>query len=385
MQVTKNKPFERIDFFLPHKSQYEVLHHFTQEFYKTFVSLGFTCRLLEPTEINTICLEDPPDVTFCFNGAPMASQGVLLADAIGKPHISWLVDLPYHYWFLINSPNIFIAYDDEVSGFLLKKHNHKKNFFLPQAASVEVSIEKSAPRDIPVLCLASYFDYEEERVRWWDLPPLFVNILEEAATRAFNETDTSFVTIFFEIWQRYEKEGGEPLLPLKSQFDLLKRLERYLKGKARAMALRSMPEGVVVAYDERWISYLARHRPDIKVMPSIPYVEALQLMARSKIVLSNSIRSPLGGSERVIEAMAHKAVALTNDNPFMRNHFTDGENILLYSLSEKEKIAERVNTILQDDNLFHHLAENGYEAVKAAHTWEQRALTLLQQVEVLSQ
>lgn len=380
--------FDRIDVFMPQRSQYSVLHRFTEQLFAALQRKGLECRLLQGADVYEVALRDPPDLTICFNGAPLFSPGIFLADKIQRPHLSWLVDPPYHYWVIKDSPYITIACDDQASCQLLRECGHRRNFFSPQA--VEVVTEESAgmgagtrERDISVLCLLSFFDFEAERRTWWELPYRFGNLLEEVAERCIFEAQTSFITAFREGLARLSDGLREPILPLPPVFELLKRLEFYLKGWARAAAVCALPEGVVHLCDERWRPYLEKRRPDIVIHPAVSYEEGLALMRRSKVVLANSIRSPSGGSERVLNALACGAVPLTNLNPYMASHFVAGEEIAFYQHNALDQMGAIVMPLLLDEVSRSKIAAKGLAKVIRDHSWDLRAEILLKEWEAL--
>lgn len=378
--------FDRIDVFMPQRSQYSVLHRLTEQLFAALEQKGLQCRLLQGAKVYEMALRDPPDLTICFNGAPVFAPGLFLADKIQRPHLSWLVDPPYHYWALKDSPYITIACDDQASCQLLTECGQHRNFFLPQAVEAVPQENSGAPaeeRDISVLCLLSYFDFEAERRTWWELPYRFGNLLEEVAQRCISEEQTSFITAFREGITRLSYGLKEPILPLATVLELLKRLEFYLKGWARAAAVCALPEGVVHLCDERWRPFLEKRRPDIAMQPAVAYEEGLALMRRSKIVLCNSIRSPAGGSERVLNALACGAVPLTNLNPYMASHFSGGEDIAFYQHIALDKMGAIVMPLLQDELRRSKIAENGLAKVIRDHSWDLRVDTLLKEWEAL--
>lgn len=372
---------ERIDVYMPQRSQYSVLHHFTKELYSALLGLGLQCRLLEGAQLFDAAKSSPADLSIAFNGAPLLPSGELLADAIARPHLCWLVDLPYHCGYVLKSPHIYVACDDETSCQLLQQLGHQRHFFLPQAADFSRSIASDVPRDILISFLASYFDFEKERRSWWDLPYRFCQLLESSAAEAWSEPQKSFVFIFLENYQKLSAQANEPLMTQRDVFELLKRLEYYLKGKARASVVLAQPEGVLHLFDERWQPFLLKQqRSDITLHAAVSYTEGLQWMQRSKIVLSNTMRSPFGGSERVLNAYAAGALPLTNASPYMCAQFKADEQIAYYSHTALEALTEQVRELLGDEVQRSAMIASGRHKAMKEHSWQARATTMLQQL-----
>lgn len=87
-----------------------------------------------------------------------------------------------------------------------------------------------------------------------------------------------------------------------------------------------------------------------------------------------------GAHDRIFTSMLQKTVALTDDSRYLREEFADGEELVFFSLREREKLPELVFSLLGDLKRAARIAENGYLAARQRHTWQSRAACLVMQM-----
>lgn len=83
-----------------------------------------------------------------------------------------------------------------------------------------------------------------------------------------------------------------------------------------------------------------------------------------------------GAHDRIFTAMLQKTVALTDDSRYLREEFTDGEDIVFFPLKEIGNVPEHVHVLLGDEAKAMCIAENGYQKASRKHTWSERAREL---------
>lgn len=95
--------------------------------------------------------------------------------------------------------------------------------------------------------------------------------------------------------------------------------------------------------------------------------------SQSRIVLNESIKDDL--NMRVFESLACKKLLLTEDIPAVRDHFTDGEHLVLFKTIDEA--VEKARALLDDLERREKIAQNGYEEFLSKHTYEHRAREIL--------
>lgn len=87
-----------------------------------------------------------------------------------------------------------------------------------------------------------------------------------------------------------------------------------------------------------------------------------------------------GAHDRVFTSMLQKTVSLTDDSRYLREEFSDGEELVFFSLPQREKLPELIFGLLSDPKRAVRIAERGYLAARQRHTWRQRAGRLLAEI-----
>lgn len=89
-----------------------------------------------------------------------------------------------------------------------------------------------------------------------------------------------------------------------------------------------------------------------------------------------------GIHDRVLTSLLHGTLACTDGSRYLREEFADGEDLVLFSLQEIEKLPELAASLLQGSSpggiKAGRIAENGYRKAAGRHTWEARAGALKQ-------
>lgn len=381
---------KRIDLLLACQSQYHVLDHFCTKMYEALCRAGYSCRLLGMNGALQKLGEDPPDLTISFNGVPTTISNVFVCDYLLIPHLTCLVDPPYRSRGAMTSPYIILACDDKSGCDYLKSKKFDLYTFMPHAVEPEISPDPLHEPVYDAVLLATFIDYEVRRFKWrLNYPPVLSNILEQAADLTFTDETTSFM----EAFQRLAAEKSKELesLPGKINYpQLYSDLELYVKGRDRAELVKSIRDAEVHVFGSgfqgyTWKRYLGKEHPNIIVHDGVEYSEALEIMKKSKIVLNCNIKNKYGAHERIFAGMACGGLVLTNENPYLKEYFQDGQNILFYKNGQKGSVNEKVMEYLRDDAKRKRAAEQGREIVMRYHTWDKRVADLIKDLEPLMQ
>lgn len=362
-----------IDVLLPSSSQYSVLHHFANKLYEAFVRQGAKCRLLSGDERIFATLNNRPDFTIGFNGALKMEDGSLFCDQINVPHISCLVDPPFRFLELTKSQNIVIACDDQEGCALLINRGFERTVFMPHAVEPELTFDPKIERIYDIVFLGTCMDAEKWKKQWKKrFSPQIVHLMEEASSACLQDDVTSFMSILL-----------THLDPVEYQ-EVYEAVEIYVKGVDRLDLLRSFPDSMVHVFGagmekDSW-KKIFKKNGNMVIHPPVTYDEALEVMKRSKVVLNSSIKNKFGAHERVFSAAACGACVVTNDNPWMREHFRDGKELLLYDRHSFKEIGRRAKELLEDEHKRYAMAAAGRKCVMKGHTWDHRVKHLLQEI-----
>lgn len=373
----------KIDFLLPNTSLYGVLHHFTTKFYEAFVRAGHSCRLLDGDMRYLAPLESPPDLTIGFNGAIKIDDGRLYCDLIRVPHLACLVDPPFRFYDLLASPHIMITCDDMSGCEDLKSLNFHHAFFMPHATERDIVVSPEVDRNYDVVMLATFVDCEERKLEWVKKYPVDIcRGMEEAAEMVLEDEHISLIAALKKaLGSQLLHSDGRYKLGLSVLQSIFSEVELYVKGKDKLDLLHSITGHEVHVFgnsvDEKVWEHYFRDRENIIVHPAVSFVEALEIMKRTKILLNSCIKNKQGAHERVFSGMASGAVVVTNDNEYLRKNFIDPEEIVLYRRGKFEEVNERIHLLLANEPKRRIIAEQGRQKVLSNHTWDHRVSDLI--------
>lgn len=105
--------------------------------------------------------------------------------------------------------------------------------------------------------------------------------------------------------------------------------------------------------------------------------ECVKAVRNAKIALNIMPWFKDGAHDRVFTAMLQKTVALTDDSRYLREEFTDGEDIVFFSLEERGQLPDKIHMLLRNEEKTMEIAENGYQQAHEKHTWKVCAQELL--------
>ncbi len=381
---------ERIDVFMPPRSQYQVLHHFTQSLAAALTRTGVSCRVLEaqrdqPQLFIDELLRNKPECTLSFNGLLPDEEGRFFCNLIRIPHVACLVDAPQHYLALIRSPYSVITCVDRFYCDFFQGLNFQNSLFMPHGVDKELIIPPTPldERPFEALMLASFIDYEQVRKTWKKtFETALCKALEEAAEIILSERDIPCVQALALALDR-QTRSPMGLDPAKIDFVMaLDQLEDYVNGRDRVDLLKGIKDAQVHVFGagaEGWKKHLGQSR-NILTHDAVSYDQALKLMRQSKVVLNSCPTIKNGAHERIFAGIASGAAVVTNDNLYMHDNFKHGDSILFYHHGRWEEINREINAYLHDEEKRLVLVKNGQKIVHEGHTWDHRAATLISEL-----
>lgn len=152
-------------------------------------------------------------------------------------------------------------------------------------------------------------------------------------------------------------------------------LDSYATSFFREQAVRLLVEnGIrVTAYGTGWDQCDWSDNPYLMYGGKVLAPQILPLMNDSKIVLNTMTWFKAGAHDRVFNGMLAGAAVVTDDSTYMRREFTDGKELVMFSLKDIHALPERVFDLFGHLERAQQIADCGYHAAKADHTWKSRA------------
>lgn len=382
---------KRIDLFMPPRSQYGVLHHFTKKLGEALTAVGVKSRILEaeyhnPEPFLQALMSDRPDCTLSFNGLLPDEKGRFFCDMLNIPHVACIVDSQNLFIPLIHTPLTIIVCSDRFSCEFFRGLKSRNVLFMPHGVEKELKPDPSMDKIYDVSMLCSLIDYESKRKEWKEkYGPILAKIMDEAVELTLADSTTSYVQALVNAIDKY-MELHHNLDPRKIDFiSIMDDLEIYIKGKSRIDLIKSVKDAHVHIFGSTtesagWEKYLGKSHKNYTIHESVPYEQAIDILKQSKIVLNACPWIKNGAHERIFYGLACGALPMTSENIFMLENFVNEKDILLYQTANMEAINEKVNEYLSNDTKREAVAAEGRKVTMAHHTWEQRASLLVKEL-----
>ena len=103
----------------------------------------------------------------------------------------------------------------------------------------------------------------------------------------------------------------------------------------------------------------------------------IRRMQDSRFVLNSMPWFKDGTHDRVYNAMLARSLCITDPSGYLSREFTDGKDILCYSLENMEELPELIRYYEAHPDEAVRIIENGYQKAVLSHTWQNRSIELL--------
>ena len=364
-----------------------ILQYIMEQYQQAFDKMGYETFIFPTTATQEeftayaeklfLFREKGIDAVITFNNRgflmPVDGQGSLW-DKWNIPCYNLLVDHPMYYFDTLDqSPaqGIVVCSDRNHANYTKRFYPTVHNsLFLPTGGEELHPEEQKKPiakRDIDVLFIGSY-KYHADYV---------YDVVDEAVMDMLIGSPHMTYEQALEMYLKQVQPDLSDAV-LKSKVEKNRFMETNLCAMYRLEIIHALAEsGITVSvYGEGWELTDLNGQSNFKCHPPVSFSEGLALMEDSKIVLNQLSWFKDGCCERIFNAMLQGAVCVTDDSIYLKEQFTDGEDIVFYSLSALEKLPELVSGLLQDPDRMQRIADCGYNNAAAHHTWAHRAAEL---------
>ncbi len=136
----------------------------------------------------------------------------------------------------------------------------------------------------------------------------------------------------------------------------------------------------VHVFGESWQDIPCACHPCLVRHPSVEASKSLTVMQQSRISLNVMAWHKDGMTERILNAMLCGSVALTDQSTALMEEFENNTDILMFSLTEIERLPARLHSLLSPENSakLQAIADNGRQKALQNHLWQRRADMLLE-------
>lgn len=131
-------------------------------------------------------------------------------------------------------------------------------------------------------------------------------------------------------------------------------------------------------FSENWYMYQGKGKENLIIHPMIYGEEPYRVWSQSKIGLNIMRGHRAGMTERIANIMLCGACCLSDETVYLREHFTDGEDISLFKRTQLDELPDKIRYLLAHDEERERIALAGQKKAFKEHTWRVRAEQLLE-------
>ncbi len=133
-------------------------------------------------------------------------------------------------------------------------------------------------------------------------------------------------------------------------------------------------------YGDSWDEYDGPGKELLIRHPAVSPEDSLSVLQSAKLSLNIMTWHKDGRTERVIHSMLSGAVCVSDETAYLRAHYVDGQELILFRLSEIKQLPGRIRELLQNDMARKDMAVKAYDHALRTETWEDRADDILQMI-----
>ncbi|WP_411502678.1 glycosyltransferase family protein [Brevibacillus centrosporus] len=382
-------------------SQYDVLRYFANDLARAFGKFNYEVEIIDLNQDHwdekLISILGSKKVAFFVGlngvGIQMDLNGESLFTNMKTPFVAYLVDHPMYHINRLESAmhnNVIVSCMD-VEHINYLRHMGAEfaraftTLFIPHGSYVNkndlISAKQSADRPIDILFAGSYIDPDEIRSKWKNSSS---SILGKVADAIAEEALESECVPIHEITKKILVDKGILLSDsLHLEFwHLLMSVDSYVRNKIRRDIIEHLHtlEYRVDIFGNGWDQLNLASRANFLINNNMSFLGIQKKMKEAKMTLNITPTIHAGGHERIFTSMLMGSVALSTNNRYLRTNFKHGESILLFSSKNMNELSRVLEEHLKNTEKLNIIAQNGKEIASGEHTWENRALEIIESV-----
>lgn len=133
----------------------------------------------------------------------------------------------------------------------------------------------------------------------------------------------------------------------------------------------------VHVYGDSWKNYDGVGGENLILHEAVSVEESLRILGEAKVGLNVMSWHKAGMTERIANIMLSGAVCLSDETVYLREHFAEDEEIVLFRLDRLNELPGKIERLLCDGTYRQNIAKRAYKKALENHTWRQRAEELL--------
>ena len=367
---------------------YGAMNAFNQDIKWAFEEQGINATILDLTVPHSIAeVEDflsGIGAILAFNGMGINDSGVFrdMVNSRNIPCISFLIDHPYHHNVrLLNAVDrqIVITIDRRHVDYLNKYYpNIKYALFIPHGGSKSnLSNKPFDDRRYDISFLGSYSDSAKNLDSMnnynANMQELLITIVENVWSGRDKTLEDSAIKIFRQYGLiDYDKEIPELIAEIKF-------LDNYIRSERRRMMIEMVISAgyEIHVFGRGWDQFKSDNVDRLIIHDPVDYMESLDVMADSKIVLNNMPLFTDGSHDRVFSALASGSICMTDSSEYFKEIFNDREDLLYFSWDKPDEMADKIKNVLTKQMDVDKIIASGQKKTLDNHMWSNRVSEII--------
>ncbi|MBR1930109.1 MAG: glycosyltransferase family 1 protein [Lachnospiraceae bacterium] len=279
------------------------------------------------------------------------------------------------FWNL-NDSYYLLCQDGNYARYLRKYYQIRHALHFPLAGETTAQAMAGEDREYDVVFVGSYRPYVQKD--WKDsVKEGYFQFMIEHSWLEFEEGLREFLIGQGEAWVAHADEAPDRWLScIWAYTDVYREVIGFYRNKVIETILSAGIE--LDVFGTSWEQYEGQGRERLKIHPQVTPKEALELLTCAKVSLNIMTWHKDGMTERIANSMLCGAVCLSDETTYLKEHFKDGEDIMLFSLTDVGRIPQMIRMLLGDEQRREEIARSAYDIAMREHTWEVRASQLIE-------
>lgn len=307
----------------------------------------------------------------------LSSRQQFLHDLIGGPKFNFQFDHPVwmkaHYE-KVPKDTYVLTHDRNYIRFIKRYYPGVKDaLLLPPGGTMPDASADTAKKTKDLIFMGTYTDYRQYL-------PLIKNSSKEMRflANAFllemrkNPNQTAEGALQKVLVKRGQAVSDETFLSYLDSFKpMIYCIMSYYREKTIKMLLAQGVE--LTVYGKSWEKSPFASSKFLKIRSEVTPDESLKELSGAKASLNIMAWHKDGFTERIANSMLCKSLVITDRSTCLEEQYRDGEELLLFDLTNLRSLPERVRDHLTNDRKREQIVENAYTRAAAEDTWRSRA------------
>lgn len=268
------------------------------------------------------------------------------------------------------SNDYYILCQDRFYADYLKKYCHVENALQFPPAGLDAGFKDNNDREYNIVFIGTYNPVNPESLLTDEIRNDFWNYFMDNPKETF-ERGLEIVL------KKYKSDVSkdEFMRDMSVLHPLCKNIINYYRNAVVETILKA---GIKLdVFGDTWQQYDGACAENLILHPTISVEESLKVWGHSKIGLNIMSWHKAGMTERIANIMLSGAVCLSDETVYLRDNFDEDKEIVLFQLDRLEKLPEKINMILENDELRKEIAGKAYDKASDKHVWRKSAEDIL--------